>query len=422
MSNTVDKMKVLTVSKYDKEGGAAIAAYRLHKSLLTAGVQSSMLVQKKITDDYLVIGAASIKQKLQNAISYYADQIPVFFYKNKSANLFSPSWISFGDILKQINDIQPDIVHLHWICKGMLSIKDISKIKVPIVWTLHDSWAFTGGCHIVNRCQKYLSECGKCPELMSSKNHDLSNKVFNRKRKVYSKIKNVTIVTVSKWLEDCARNSVLLSKMDVITIPNTINTNVYRPLNKIVAKSILNIVKDRKVILFGALSGTDDKNKGYVELLEAISKLKVKSNDVELIVFGSTQPKEIMPLKYKITYLGHFYVDISLQVVYSASDVMVVPSIQESFGQTASESMSCGTPVVAFATSGLLDIIDHKTNGYLAEPYDTAELANGIEWVLENEDYNELSKNAREKVVQKFDNKIVSEEYISLYQSMLSGK
>jgi glycosyltransferase involved in cell wall biosynthesis len=414
-------MKILIVNKYDKEGGAAIAAYRLHKSLLEVGVQSSMLVQKKITDDYTVVGSVTIKQKLISAINYHVDQLPVFFYKNKSADLFSPSWFSFGDILKQINAIQPDIVHLHWICKGMLTIEDLAKIKVPIVWTLHDSWAFTGGCHIIRSCDKYLNVCEACPELMSNKPKDLSKKVFERKRKAYSKINKMTVVTVSKWLESCARNSTLLKDKEIITIPNCINTTAYKPLDKLLAKSILNINKSKKVILFGAMSAVDDKNKGYSELLEAINKLKLKTDEVELIVFGSAQPKKPPPLKYKVSFLGRFFDDISLQIIYSAADVMVVPSRQESFGQTASESMSCGTPVVAFGTSGLVDIVEHKVNGYLAKPYDTIDLANGIEWVLGHVNYKELAENAREKVVRKFDSKIVSDAYVSLYQSMLSN-
>lgn len=413
-------MRILIVNVSDSDGGAARAAYRQHLGLLEAGVDSTMLVQAKRHDDYTIIGPSTMKDKVFSALRPHIDQIPLRFYKANLEIYFSPAWFSFGGLVDKINSLNPDIVHLHWVCKGMLTVEDILRIKSPIVWTLHDTWPFTGGCHTVHLCQKYLSVCESCPVLVSSKLHDLSKKIFERKRKAYSKINKVTIVAVSKWLESCAKNSTLLSKKEIVTIPNPINTLTYKPLDKLVAKSILNIGKGRKVILFGAMSAIDDKNKGYSELLEAINKLKLKSDEVELVVFGSSQPKKAIASNYKISYLGHFFDDVSLQVVYSSADVMVVPSRQEAFGQTASESMSCGTPVVAFGTSGLLDIIDHKINGYLATPYDTTDLANGIEWVLINPSYNELSRNAREKVVRQFDSKIVSDKFISLYRSILS--
>ncbi len=410
-------MKVLTVSKYDNEGGAAIAAYRLHKALLEAGVQSSMLVQKKLTDDYTVTGSVSKKQKLLSVINYYIDQIPVYFYKNKSENLFSPSWFSSGVILKQINDINPDIVHLHWVCKGMLTTEDISKIKAPVVLTMHDSWAFTGGCHIPGECTKYSSGCGGCPSLGSTSAHDLSAKAFKRKQKLYSLKERITIVAVSKWLRDCAKNSALYKKKDIYCMPNAIDTKEFSPVEKVLAKSILNLDSNKKLILFGALSATSDLNKGFKELFEALNQLSCP--DIQIAVFGSARPENEPLMKYKINYFGRLHDSVSLKVLYSAADVMVVPSLMEAFGQTASESMSCGTPVVAFKTSGLLDIVDHKINGYLAEAFDTADLARGMQWVLSADNYNQLSKNAREKVIREFDGDVVANKYISLYEKSL---
>lgn len=414
-------MKVLIVNVSDSDGGAARAAYRQHLGLLTAGIDSTMLVQhSRRVDDYSVMGPHTMTDKVLAMLRPHVDQLLLMFYKPNKNIYFSPAWFSFGDIVNKINKLDPDIVHLHWICKGMLTIEDIARIKSPVVWTLHDAWPFTGGCHTVPQCDKYLSECGACPVLRSTKLHDLSTKIFERKKKIYSKINNkVMIVAVSKWLASCARKSSLFSNFPIVTIHNPINTNTYKPMDKAAARSILNMEDGKKVILFGAMSALNDVNKGYSELVEAINKLKFKTDEVEFIVFGCSQPKDAIPLNYQVTYLGHLFDDISLQVIYSAADVMVVPSRQEAFGQTASEAMSCGTPVVAFGTSGLLDIVDHKVNGYLADPYDTDDLAFGIEWVLSNPCYKDLATSARNKVLHHFDSKIVSNEFISLYQTLL---
>jgi glycosyltransferase involved in cell wall biosynthesis len=410
-------MRILTVNSYDEGGGAARAAYRLHKALLATGVDSTLLVQKKLSDDYSVIGASTFKQRVISTIKPHLDQLPAIFYKSKSPSLFSTAWLSFGDILNQINEFQPDIVHLHWFCNGTLSVDEIRKIKVPIVWTMHDSWAFTGGCHVPGSCKRYKKECGNCPALKSNNLHDLSWNGWTRKHKVYPKINGITMVAVSQWLRSCAQSSSLFKDVNILCIPNAIDTKIFTPVEKLVARSILNISGKKRLILFGAMSATADLNKGYIEFLHAINQLT--STDIEIVVFGSGQPKIIPTDRYKIHYLGHLHDDISLKILYSAADVMVVPSLLESFGQTATESMACGTPVVAFNSSGLLDIVDHKINGYLAESYDTADLARGIEWVLSEKNYVVLAERARNKVIEEFDSKIISSRYIDVYKKIL---
>jgi glycosyltransferase involved in cell wall biosynthesis len=413
-------MKILIVNSYDAGGGAARAAYRLHKALLSANIESTLLVQKKLFDDHSVIGGLTIKHKIVTQIKPYLDQLPLVFYRNKSANLFSTGWFSFGDILNQINNFQPDIVHLHWFCKGTLSVEEIGKIKVPIVWTMHDSWAFTGGCHIPVGCYRYKEECGICPELRSNHLYDLSWKGLSRKREIYTKINNITMVAVSQWLLNCAQNSTLLKDANLLCIPNAIDTKIFSPIAKSVARSVLNIGGNSRLVLFGAMSATNDLNKGYREFLDAISQLV--NPDIEIVVFGSTQPTVAPTGKYKIHYLGHLQDNISLKILYSAADVMVVPSLMEAFGQTATEAMACGTPVVSFRTSGLVDIVEHKANGYLAQSFDATDLARGIDWVLsiDDDDYAQLVENARNTVLKKFDSEVISSRYITLYKQILS--
>lgn len=410
-------MKILIVNTSDIQGGAARAAYRLHKSLLSSGVDSQMLVQNKSSDDFTVQTMANTKiQKGISKLRPTLDSIPVRFYKNKTKTLFSPSLLPFSSVVDKINELNPDIVHLHWICGGMIRIEDIAKIKAPIVWSLHDNWAFTGGCHIMWECEKYKDECRACPRLGSEKENDLSKKIFERKQKAYSSKKDITIVGLSNWLNECSKNSTLLKDKKHLNLPNPIDTDIFKPFDKEKSRELWSLPQDKKLVLFGANSATSDINKGFKELSEALNKLEGK--DIEFVVFGSSKPQNAPDFGFKTHYLGHLHDDVSLVTLYSAVDVMIVPSLQEAFGQTASESMSCGTPVVAFGATGLLDIVEHQQNGYLAKPFESEDLAHGIEWVLNATNYDELCQNAREKVVREFDSKVVAKKYVELYSEI----
>lgn len=412
-------MKVLLVGESDSYGGAARATYRLHQSLLQEGFDSTLLVQqKKRLDGSRVTGPQGLVNKAIATINPYLDQIPLGFVRQDANIYFSTGWLSIALLNGLIKKIQPDVIHLNWICKGAISIGDMGKLNAPIVWTLHDSWPFTGGCHTIVNCDKYLSTCGRCPALNSSINNDLSTFLFRKKSRAYGKIKNLTIVGVSRWISELAMNSSLLGKRKVVTIPNTIDIDTYKPISKNWAKTVLNIDTQRKVVLFGGMSSLDDKNKGFQELLFSLTKLSLTCPDFLLVVFGSAKPENELSVSFDIQYLGHLHDDISLNIAYCAADVVVVPSKQESFGQTASEAMSCGTPVVAFATTGLLDIVDHKITGYLATPNDICDLTFGIEWVLQNPNYEALSLASRAKVVNDFSYDVVSNKYISLYEDV----
>jgi glycosyltransferase involved in cell wall biosynthesis len=412
-------MKILSVCNSDIASGAPQATYRLHKALLDAGTESQMLVQFKSSDDFTVIGPITRIQKMIGRLRIHLDPLPVYLYKDRKKQLFSPSWVPFSTIVNRINTISPDLVHLHWINGGMMRIEDIVKIKAPIVWSLHDNWGFTGGCHVMWECEKYKDACGACPRLGSSKENDLSRSIFNRKRKTFSKLKNMTVIGLSNWLANCAKESSLFKNNHVICLPNPINTKNFAPLDKIESRKLFNLPEDKKLVLFGAQSATTDINKGFNKLTEALKN--INTQNVELLVFGSSQPKQTQNFKQPVNYLGYLHDNLSLRALYSAADVMVVPSIQEAFGQTASESMACGTPVVAFGATGLLDIVDHRVNGYLAKPFDTNDLAQGIDWVLNAENYSELCKNAQDKVLKEFDSEVVAKKYIALYEKILKN-
>jgi glycosyltransferase involved in cell wall biosynthesis len=410
-------MKILIVNTFDKQGGAARAAYRLHLSLLENGVESQMLVQLKSSNDYTVLCPTTKIKKLLNRIKPTLDQFPVNKYKDKIQTLFSPNWLPSRGIVKIINELNPDIVHLHWINFGMIRIEDIAKINAPIVWSLHDNWAFTGGCHIMWTCEKYKTGCGLCPNLLSKKEKDLSYRIFKRKLKTYSKIDNITIIGLSKWMAKCAKESYLFREKTIINLPNPIDTQKFKPISKKYSRDLWNLPHDKTLILFGALSAASDINKGFNELKKSLQL--VKESNIELVVFGVDTPKKSQ-FVFKTNYLGELNDDISLATIYNACDITVVPSLQENLSNIIMESLSCGKPVVAFDIGGNSDMIEHKKTGYLAKPFESEDLANGIEWIIKNNEQKELSINAREKVIKEFDFKIVSDKYIDLYKTILN--
>jgi len=413
-------MKVLIVNHSDVIGGAARAAYRLHKALLKEGVNSYMLVQNKASSDPTVISLYDTKiEKFFYLMKPTLDQLPVKFYKNRIKTLFSPSWIPSRKVIEKIKEINPDIVHLHWVCGGMLRIEDIAKINKPIVWTMHDNWLFTGGCHIMWGCENYKDKCGKCLILNSNLSYDLSRWVWYRKSKTFKKLKNIIIVGLSKWITKKAKESSLLKDKKIITLPNPIDTDIFKPIDKMLARKILNLSLSKKLIGMG--SAYIDPNKGYDLLIESLKFLK---KEIVLVLFGKYDEKLIKTIKeskINVMHLGTFSDDISLAILYSSLDVFIIPSRQETLSNSIMESLACGTPVVAFNIGGNPDMIEHKKNGYLAKPFDVKDLAKGIKWVLEDENYDNLCKFAREIILERFDSKKVAKRYIELYKELLKN-
>jgi len=302
----------------------------------------------------------------------------------------------------------------------MLRIEDLAKIKKPIVWSLHDMWAFTGGCHYDEFCGAYKNRCGNCKLLNFKKPYDLSRWIWNRKNRVLSNINNLTIIGLSKWLANCAKESALFKDKSIINLPNPLDTTLFKPIDKKTAREILNLPQNKKLILFGAINPLGYPRKGFKELKEALNKLK--GENVELVVFGSSKPKSPPNFKYKTHYLGHLYDDSSLCILYNAVDVIVVPSLQENLSNTIMECLSCGTPAVAFDIGGNSDMIEHKNNGYLAKPSDTSDLAYGIEWVINHKNYDKLCEDVRKKEKKNLDQTVVVEQYIKLYKKILNEK
>lgn len=411
-------MKILIVNYSDLSGGAARASYRLFSSLNKLGIDSEMLVAKKISDSPLVKTFPIKINYFRLLIVNYFNLQKIKKYRKRDQVIFSPSLISSKTAVKLINKSDADIVHLHWINNGMLSISDIKKIKKPVVWSLHDMWAFTGGCHYDQFCGKYEDNCHNCPILKSNKNKDLAYKVHLKKTKIYQKHNNITVVGLSKWLADSARKSSIFRGFNIVQLPNPIDTSIFSPVDKVEARKILNLPIEEKIILFGAMSATSDERKGYKQLINAIMNLDM--NGKKLVVFGSSRPIAPDSLTETAIYLGRVNDDINLKLIYSAADVMVVPSIQENLSNAIMESLSCGTPVVAFNIGGNSDMIIHKRTGYLATPYDSYDLSAGISWVLNNNRIN-LSINSRKVVMDNFNDSLIGKKYKNLYEHILDS-
>ncbi|WP_377475476.1 MAG: glycosyltransferase family 4 protein [Microcoleus anatoxicus] len=415
-------MKVVVLNSSDTVGGAARAAYRLHAGLQGIGVSSQMLVKNKISGDAnVIVSQDGVANKFDKIISTISNA-PLRLYPQRNPAIFSPQWLP-DSLAAKVAKIQPDIINLHWVCGGYMQVETIPKFNKPLVWTLHDMWPFTGGCHYSEECDRYTESCGSCHQLHSSKDGDLSRWVWHRKAKAWKNL-NLTLVSPSAWLAKCASSSALFKDERVEVIPNGINTQKYKPINRQWAREILNLPQDKQIVLFGGASGTGDRWKGFNLLVPALQSLSKSGwNDrIQLLVFGSSGAANPIELGFNTHYLGKFADDVSLAIVYAAADVFVAPSVYDNLPNTVMEAAACGIPSVGFKIGGMPDLIEHGSNGYLAKPYETEDLATGIAWVLENPDrHQKLCTRARQKVEQEFTSDIQARRYLSLFSELASA-
>ncbi len=419
-------MQIVQINTNDINGGAAKAAYRIHRGLINNGYQSEMIVQNQQSDDYTVIRAGKSKtEKLMNKITSLVDHSMKKIHPSHLSLPWSVNFFDNNQALDLIRSRNYDIVHLHWINDAFLSIRSISKINRPVVWTLHDTWAFTGGCHYFGECFQYINKCKECSQLNSKNTYDLSSFLFIQKKKAYSK-SNITIVTPSKWLAECAKQSFLLQDKRIEVIPNGIDLDIYKSIPQKVARDILNINNEDLVIMFGAMSSISDPRKGYIYLKKALQELKYELKDealnkrIRVVIFGANQKIEDENLGYPISYTGYVSDDVTLNVLYNCADVFVAPSKEDNLPNTIVEALACGTPCVAFHIGGMPDMIEHKRNGYLAKPFESGDLARGIAYVLKSRiEQGDLSYNARKKAIDFFDINLTIKNYVALYKDIL---
>ena len=407
-------MRVLIVSTHDQQGGAAIAAYRLLEALNKNGATAHMLTINKKSDNVNVI---EVGNRLMNKIRFTTERGIIYIQNGFSKkNLFDISIANTGvSITNHPEFKKADVIHLHWINQGMLSIKEIGNIVASgkkIVWTMHDMWPFTGICHHAGACNHFETGCGWCPFLQMPMKKDLSYTTFLCKQAAYS-FGLIHFVACSNWLKKQALKSQLTTYHKVSAIANPLNTDLYKPKDKAELRKIMNLPTDKKIVLFAAAK-VSDKRKGIDYLIKASKILsKNKTNILFLIVGGNSE--EIMS-QLALPAINVGYVTSSnMPDIYNAVDLFVTPSLQENLPNTIMESMACGTPCVGFNVGGIPEMIDHKQNGFVAKYKDSQDLANGLIWVLQKASIKVLSDNARNKAVENYSETIIAKKYMDIY-------
>lgn len=429
-------MKILHLNYTDAGGGAAIAALNLVTEQNKSCVEAKLGIIKTQTASPFVFSILKNKTFVANLIDkfnlelryvfiylkFFTSSSPFLFFKTTNSILHSKNNKTLADI-KLINNSDFDIVHLHWINADMLSIKDIAKIKKPIVWTIHDTWPFCGAEHypnILENDKRYQAGYYKNNKPKSTHGIDLCRKVWNKKRKYLQK-KDIVFISPSTWERDCLKQSKLFSVKQCFVIPNIIQKDVFKPLNKVEIRNLLQIPTDKKIIGFGAAYDIDNPKgvKGSYYLLQLLQKLPVP-DDYFLVIFGSISADFISKISVPFFASGFIYNPIFLAQLYNACDVFILPSLIENLPTTCLESICCGVPVTAFDVGGTKDIIKHKSNGYLAIPYNVDDLLKGVEYCIEN--YESLSVNCLEKAKKDYDNDKIIKQHLEVYESILSKK
>ncbi len=412
-------MRILLVNTTEKNGGAAIAANRLLSALNDNGVKAKMVVGQKVSDNLSVVGL----KKWCYQYHFLKERLEIFIANRfDKTNLFSvDTALSGTDITNTKEFKEADVIHLHWINQGFLSLSGIQKIinsGKPIVWTLHDMWEFTGICHYVNDCKKYQEECHHCPLLKSPGAKDLSNRIFRKKLKLFYQ-KNIHFVAVSNWLATLAKESRLLHNQHIQVIPNVLPISHYKIEDKIESRHHFNLPPNKKIIVFGAVR-IDEARKGMTYLNQALRWLidngYYTSEQLHIVLFGGIkQPALLEEIPISFSHVGFLKNDQELSILYSAADVTAIPSLYETFGQTVIEAQACGCLPVTFTGSGQMDIITHLQDGYLAEFLSVEDFAKGIHWALTHKiDTSLLKKN----VVKKYAESVIASRYINLYQQI----
>lgn len=402
-------MKVFTFSFNDNKGGAAISAYRLHTILKNAGIDIKMFVARKFTKDESVIGPKNVLDKLTQLLKQKICQLVIYIFFNNEKSFISPSLFQ-SDWHNFINKSNVDIVHLHWVNLEFFSIKDISKINKPIVWTLHDMWAFSGSQHLVyDNSYATVYKFNILSSLISKLDY------WVWKRKIHYFKSNIVIVAPSQWLASCVKKSLIFKKNPVFVIPNPIDFDSWHLLDRNVERLKFGFTSDEKLILFSCSEPLNNFNKGFDLLLDS---LKLINSNYKLVVIGHSRPNR-EAYSNNILFLGKISSQQVLNSIYRSIDFTILPSRQENLSNVAIESMLNERPVIAYNCSGNPDIIIDNINGLLIEPYSINKLAIAIEKLLVNEILlNKLAKNSRMHILTNFNSKIIKDKYLSLYQSM----
>jgi len=402
-------LKILHVNYSDIRGGAAIGVNRLHKALKKKNIKSSILVAEKISANNDVIGPKSTLEIIKFlCLKSLARILKKYVLKSNEKETYSFNLLN-TNILKKINNFDCDIVHLHWIGNEMISVKQINKINKPIVWTFWDMWPFCSVEHYVSD-DRYAIKNYKNNLI---KGLDLSKLTLNHKKKLR---KDIVIISPSKWMTKCINKSLLFKSFNLLEIPYNLDVNFWRPIDKNFSKELFDIPKNKIILLFGSATSVNDR-KGFDFLVEFFKKFRI-SDDICLVIFG-LKPKNLDKLKVNYQYIGELNDKNSLKAIYSASDILIMPSQFEAFGQICSEATSCELPSIIFDDTGMIDFIEHKINGFIVKKMNLDSFKKGIDWCLDKNNLEFISLNTRKKIINFCDDKTISDKYINLYKSLL---
>lgn len=411
----------LHISFGDSGGGANIAASRLHSAQRANGIESRLLVLRKSTQDPHTL-AFSVG-RIANAVR--RRQLPHERPDKHTYPRYDGRTWSVGRVTMPLADYTaklmppPDVIHLHWVGNGMLSVGEIARFKTPIVWTLHDMWALTGGCHYAADCTRYSESCGRCPALGSTRDEDLSRHTFNAKARAWRDL-SLTLVTPSLWLAQCVRESALLRYQRLEVIPNPIDIHTFKPLDKTHARAVFNLPTDKKLVLFSAMYW-GDRYKGYHHLVAALKHLRGR-DDLALVTVGQGDSTPLTQFGLPLYHVGLIQDARLMALLYAAADVLVVPSEQDNLPNAVMEALACGTPTAAFRIGGIPDMVEHTVTGYLAPPFDARALADGIVWLTDDADRAQhLSTQARHRACERYAAEVIAMRYATLYADVCLG-
>ncbi|MBO4801710.1 MAG: glycosyltransferase [Bacteroidaceae bacterium] len=419
-------MHVLLVNTAEKAGGAAIAASRLTDALNLYGVKATLLVRDIQTSRITTTRVPhSGLQGLWLRWAFLWERACIWM-----TNRFRRQGLWEVDIANAGTDItrlpafqQADIIHLHWVNQGFLSLHQIGKILQsgkPVVWTMHDMWPCTAICHHARACEHYYICCHDCPQLAAPSPHDLSWQVFQKKLHTYA-LGNLVFVGCSQWITEQARKSRLLQGHRVLSIPNTYDPRVFIPGDQTEARRHHLLPLQGRLLLFACQKVTNER-KGFALLIEALNspRLQAWRGQLSLVVVGQMAESVAAKIPFPIHALGYLHGDAEMAALYRAVDVFVTPSLEENLPNTIMESMACGTPCVGFDIGGIPEMIDHEANGYVARYRDASDLASGISFTLDPERHALLSQAAARKAHTSWKQETVARQYHELYESLLS--
>jgi len=421
-------LKVVHLNTYDGNGGAGRGCLRLSNALTAQGVDSKIVVHYQFGHDpHIKTFNSNAFQKGWAAASIILERVLAKRYLKPLRTPFSFTW--FGRSVVNHPDVKAaDVIHLHWINHGFLNPKhlaELANLKKPIVWTFHDSNAFTGGCHVRYTCEHFLRECGNCPLLINAHDNDISHRQWLQKNQAYANL-DFNIIAPSSWMLNSVLKSSLMMSRVAQRIPNTLETDIFKPIDKTEAKKKAALNPDKFVFLSGFMPSRKDLHKGTQYLLDSLEILKIRlgknAEDIELVVFGNRNTEGVPEFPFKTTFLGTITDDAQLANCYAAADAFLIPSLEDNLPYTVMESLACGTPVVAFATGGIPDMVQHEYNGYLAEYRSSESFADGMEWAISHGGTSALQKNACQTVMDKFSEEVVAKQHIALYQELVDKK